>query len=96
MKKNEPAEPALLVLQSTQRSTNDIVNAAKAYAYIRCQLEAKLRKTLAGANYLQEPVHQSGARQALLAPELSAAMYKAGGMSMVALKSGPKTVHWRT
>ena len=50
MKKNEPA---LLVLQSTQRTTDQIVNAAKAYANIRCQFEAKLRKTLAGANYLR-------------------------------------------
>ena len=78
MKKNEPAEPALLVLQSTQRTTNQIVNAAKVYANVRWRFEAKLRETLAGANYLKEQtVHQSGARQALLAPELSAAMCKA-------------------
>ena len=68
MQKHEQAPPALLVLQRTQRSTNDIVSAAKAYASIRCQLEAKLRKTLAGANYLQERTILSGARQALLAP----------------------------
>ena len=66
MKKNEPAEPALLVLQSTQRTTNQIVNAAKVYANIRWRFDTKLRETLAGANYLKEPtVHQSGARQAL-------------------------------
>ena len=54
-KQHEPTrEPALLVLQSTQRTTNKIVSAAKTYANIRWQFEDKLRKTLAGADYLQE------------------------------------------
>ena len=89
MKKNEPA---LLVLQSTQRTTNQIVNAAKAYANIRWRVEDKLRETLAGANYLQEQtVHQSGARQALLAPELSAAMYKAAPSPELCLALGLAT-----
>ena len=90
-KQHEPAPPALLVLQSTQRSTNDIVSAAKAYASIRCQLEAKLRKTLAGANYLQEQTILSGARQALLAPALSAAMYKAAPSPELCLALGLAT-----
>ena len=92
MKKNEPAEPALLVLQSTQRTTNQIVNAAKVYANVRWRFEAKLRETLAGANYLQEQtVHQSGARQALLAPALSAAMYKAAPSPELCLALGLAT-----
>ena len=90
-KQHEPAPPALLVLQSTQRSTNDIVSAAKAYANTRCQLEAKLRKTLAGANYLQERTILSGARQALLAPALSAAMYKAAPSPELCLALGLAT-----
>ena len=89
MKKNEPAEPALLVLQSSQRTTNQIVNAAKVYANLRWRFDTKLRETLAGANYLQEQtVHQSGARQALLAPELSAAMYKAAPSPELCLALG--------
>ena len=90
-KQHEPAPPALLVLQRTQRSTNDIVSAAKAFANTRCQLEAKLRKTLAGANYLQERTILSGARQALLAPELSAAMYKAAPSPELCLALGLAT-----
>ena len=43
MKQNEPA---LLVLQSTQRTTDQIVSAAKAYANIRWRFEDKLLKTL--------------------------------------------------
>ena len=71
--RNDP----LLVLQSTQRTPDQIVVAAKAYAHTRWQLEEKLRKTLAGANYLSEAtVHQSGSRQALLAPVLSSSFYK--------------------
>ena len=81
----------LLVLQRTQRSTNDIVSAAKAYANTRCQLEAKLRKTLAGANFLQERTVLSGARQALLAPALSAAMYKAAPSPELCLALGLAT-----
>ena len=92
MKKNEPAEPALLVLRRSQRTTNQIVNAAKVYANIRWRFDTKLRETLAGANYLKEPtVHQSGARQALLAPELSAAMYKAAPSPELCLALGLAT-----
>ena len=47
MKKNEPTEPALLVLQSTQRTTPQIVNAAKVYANVRWRFEANLRETFA-------------------------------------------------
>ena len=90
MKKNE--EPALLVLQSKQRTTKQIVNAAKVYAHVRWRVEAKLRETLAGANYLKEKtVHQSGARQALLAPELSAAMRKAAPSPELCLALGLDT-----
>ena len=50
----------LLVLQSTQRTPDQIVVAAKAYAHTRWQLDEKLRKTLAGADYLSEAtVHHS-------------------------------------
>ena len=67
----------LLVLQSTQRTPDQIVVAAKAYAHTRWQLDEKLRKTLAGADYLSEAtVHQSGSRQALLAPVLSSSFYE--------------------
>ena len=67
----------LLVLQSTQRTPDQIVVAAKAYAHTRWQLDEKLRTTLAGADYLSEAtVHQSGSRQALLAPVLASSIYK--------------------
>ena len=67
MRKTE--EPALLVLRRTQRTTVQIVNAAKGYAHVKWRFDTTLRETLAGANYLKEPtVQHSGARQALLAP----------------------------
>jgi hypothetical protein len=73
-----------LVLQSTQRTPDQIVVAAKAYAHTRWQLDEKLRKTLAGADYLSEAtVHQSGSRQALLAPVLSSSIYKQTGAPFV-------------
>ena len=88
----KPAEPALLVLQSTQRTTQQVVDAAKVYAHLQWRLEAKLRETLAGADYLKEKtVHQSGARQALLAPELSAAMHKAAPSPELRLALGLDT-----
>ena len=78
--RNDP----LLVLQSTQWTPHQIVVAAKAYAHTRWLMEEKLRKTLAGANYLNEKtVHQSGSRQALLAPVLSSSIYKQTGAPFV-------------
>jgi len=92
MKKTEQAEPALLVLRRTQRTTLQIVTAAKVYANVRWRFDTKLRETLAGTNYLKEPtVHQSGARQALLVPELSAAMCKAAPSPELCLALGLDT-----
>ena len=63
--RNDP----LLVLQSTQRTPDQIVNAATAYANIRWRFEDKLRTTLAGANYLQEQtVHQTPGEMLLISP----------------------------
>ena len=92
MKKTEQAEPALLVLRRTQRTTLQIVNAAKVYAHVRWRFDTTLRETLAGSNYLKEPtVHHSGARQALLAPALSAAMHKAAPSPELCLVLGLDT-----
>ena len=92
MKKTEHAEPALLVLRRTQRTTLQIVNAAKVYAHVRWRFDTTLRETLAGSNYLKEPtVHHSGARQALLAPALSAAMHKAAPSPELCLVLGLDT-----
>ena len=67
----------LLVLQSTQRTPEQIVATAKAYAHIRWLLDEKLRKTFAGMDYLnEETVHRSGPRQALLAPVLASSFYE--------------------
>ena len=54
MGKTEQAESALLVLRRTQRTTLQIVDAAKVYANVRWRVDTKLRATLAGANYLKE------------------------------------------
>ena len=82
----------LLVLQSTQRTPEQIVAAAKAYAHIRWLLDEKLRETFAGMDYLNEDtVHRSGPRQALLAPVLAASFYEVAPSSELCLALGLTT-----
>ena len=82
----------LLVLQSTQRTPEHIVAAAKAYAHTHWRLQGELRKTFAGMDYLNEDtVHRSGPRQALLAPVLAASFYGAAPSSELCLALGLTT-----